>query len=375
MYKQEKGDIGRIVDNVLFLEFNILLRRVKNLPIVLIMAGGIGERFWPASKKERPKQFLPLISSEPMICETITRAKDTVAINDIHIVTVEQQKELLKDCAMEFPIENVILEPMGKNTAPCIALAVFDLLKKYSEDEVIAVLPADHHISKQGDFSKLLTYSYQLASETEEFVTFGITPNRPETGYGYIEIGDKTATHAHQGIRFVEKPHKELAQTYLDSGKYLWNSGMFVFKISSFLKELEKNQPEIYYAVKEISQTEDQEFRKEKYAQLPSISIDYAIMEQLQNFLVVPADIGWDDVGSWRALETTKGKDQQGNVVIGDCILKDVKDSIIFNEGKLIAVVGVDNLVVVNTEDAILVIPKDRLENIREIVAEIRTRK
>lgn len=345
------------------------------MPIALIMAGGVGERFWPASKKERPKQFLPLISSNPMICETINRTKEIVDLDDIYIVTVEQQKELVGECVQDFPIKNVILEPMGRNTAPCITLAVFELLKTYPEDEVIAILPADHYISREKDYAELLKFAFTKAKETDQFITFGITPNRPDTGYGYIEIGKQEDKHTYQGVRFVEKPNKEIAQTYIDAGTFLWNSGMFVFKISSFLKELEKNQPEIFHGVKEISQTEDEAFRNEKYTSLKSISIDNAVMELLDSFLVIPADIGWDDVGSWRALETTKSKDENGNVLIGECVVKDVKDSIIFNEGKLIAVVGLENIVVVNTEDAILIIPKDRLENIREIVAEIKSAK
>ena len=345
------------------------------MPIVLIMAGGIGERFWPASKKSRPKQFLPLISSIPMICETISRTKDIVAIADTYVVTVEQQKMLLKECAPDFPVDNVILEPMGKNTAPCIAMAVFEFLKKYSPDEVVAVLPADHYISKQKDYTDFLTYAFEQAKSTGKFITFGITPNRPETGYGYIEIGDKVHDHTYKGIRFVEKPNIDLAEEYVESGKYVWNSGMFVFRISTFIEELKKNEPEIYDSVLEIVQSSDKDFVKEKYSLLPSTSIDYAIMEKLDEFLVVPADIGWDDVGSWRALETTKGKNASGNVLIGDCIVKDVKNSIIFNEGKLIAAVGLEDIVIVNTEDALLVIPKDRLNQIKEIVAELRNAK
>ena len=348
--------------------------------VAVIMAGGKGERFWPRSRRNMPKQFLSLTDDgKTMIQLTVERIKPLVEIDDVFIVTNKDYKTLVKEQLPNLPEENIILEPMAKNTAPCIGLASMYIKKKY-EDAVMVVLPSDHLIKFNSMFINTLKDAAETAEEGNNIVTIGITPNYPETGYGYINFGDEKPNAKNNDVyiveRFVEKPNIEKAKEYLLSGKYLWNSGMFVWKASTILAQFEKFLPETYEGLLKIEEaigTEDMEqVLESEFSKFKSESIDYGIMEKAKDIYTIPGNFGWDDVGSWLALERFNRTNDSGNVVSGNVISIDTKNSIIQGSDKLIATVGVDNLIVVDTEDALLICKKESAQDIKRVLENLK---
>lgn len=343
----------------------------------LIMAGGRGERFWPKSRKRMPKQFLSLTDDgKTMIQHTVERILPMVDVEDIYIVTNRDYKPLVQEQLPDIPQENILCEPVGRNTAPCIGLGAVHIARKY-EDAVMFVLPSDHLIKYNTIFQKTLADAADVAEQGENLVTLGITPDYPETGYGYIKFNpEETLGRAFAVDRFVEKPDLETAKGYLATEQYLWNSGMFIWKVSTILKNLEKYLPETYTGLQKIQQaigTEDERSVLEhEFEAFRSESIDYGIMEKAQNIYILSGSFGWDDVGSWLAVERIRQSNEFGNVITGNAITVDTKNTIIQGDKKLIATVGIENLIVVDTEDALLICEKDSAGNIKKVLENLK---
>ncbi|MEP0356302.1 MAG: mannose-1-phosphate guanylyltransferase/mannose-6-phosphate isomerase [Paraglaciecola sp.] len=345
----------------------------------VVLAGGSGSRLWPKSRAALPKQFLRLTSELTMLQDTIERLSGSdaeqpiVICNDAHRFLVAEQLR-----QQDIKHGGILLEPMGRNTAPAIALAALHALKN-DEDPVLLILAADHLINNAPEFHNAIERAEILASQGK-LVTFGIVPDSAHTGYGYIKRGSKVESVevGFDVASFVEKPDLVTAQEYVDSGDYYWNSGMFMFKASRYLEELEKYAPQMLSICKKAIETEaaDLEFVRvdaDVFADCPDDSIDYAVMEKTDAACVVPLDAGWSDVGSWSSLwETAKEKDENNNVVIGDAILDGVNNSYINSEQRLISVVGLDDVVVVETKDAVLVSHKDKVQDIKNVVNKLK---
>lgn len=341
----------------------------------VIMAGGTGSRLWPMSRALHPKQFLRLTSEYSMLQETalrvggVTQQNNIVICNEDHrFLAAEQLREIDR-------LGNIILEPVGKNTAPAIALAAFQL-SQTDPEALMLVLAADHVIQDRLAFEKSVLVA-QLAAEKGKMVTFGIVPTHAETGYGYIRRGGKV-DEGFEVEQFVEKPSKELALQYVDAGDYYWNSGMFMFKASRYLEELKLHRPDIYSVCEQAMKTTtgDLDFTRiseDIFNECPSDSIDYAVMEKTQDAVVIPLDAQWSDVGAWSALWDISEKDSAGNVLKGDVIVHNSTNSYFNAEQKMIAAVGVDNLVVIETKDAVLVANKDQVQDVKEIVEHLKS--
>lgn len=343
----------------------------------LIMAGGRGERFWPKSRKNLPKQFLSLTDDgKTMIQLTVERILPLVKMEDIYISTNRDYKELVRQQLPEIPEENILCEPVGRNTAPCIGLGAVHMRKKY-EDAVMYVLPSDHLIKYTSIFLSTLTDAGEVAEQGENLVTLGITPDCPETGYGYIKfLPDQMLGRAFEVDRFVEKPDLETAKEYVASEQYLWNSGMFIWKVSAILKNLETYLPETYQGLNRIADaigTEEEELVLEKeFSAFQSESIDYGIMEKAKNIYILSGSFGWDDVGSWLAVGRIKKSNEFGNVINGNAVTVDTKNCIIQGGKKLIATVGIEDIIVVDTEDALLICEKDSAGNIKKVLENLK---
>lgn len=343
----------------------------------LIMAGGRGERFWPKSRKSLPKQFLSLTDDgKTMIQLTVERILPLVKMEDIYISTNRDYKELVRQQLPEIPEENILCEPVGRNTAPCIGLGAVHMRKKY-EDAVMYVLPSDHLIKYTSIFLSTLTDAGEVAEQGENLVTLGITPDCPETGYGYIKfLPDQMLGRAFEVDRFVEKPDLETAKEYVASEQYLWNSGMFIWKVSTILKNLETYLPETYEGLNRIADaigTEEEELVLEKeFSAFQSESIDYGIMEKAKNIYILSGSFGWDDVGSWLAVGRIKKSNEFGNVINGNAVTVDTKNCIIQGGKKLIATVGIEDIIVVDTEDALLICEKDSAGNIKKVLENLK---
>ena len=360
----------------------------------VIMAGGQGTRFWPRSRRKRPKQLLDIVGSESMIRQTVDRLLPFVNPEDVYIVTGMEHVEELIGHIPDLPSENIMAEPLGRNTAPCIGLAAMRL-KKLDPEGVMAVLPADHVILDKGGFLETLRNACEVAKSGDYIITLGMTPDRPETGYGYIKKGpvvregtvpdlrtersgvvesglSPTRFEAYHVERFVEKPDRATAEQYIKSGEYLWNAGMFVFKVSTILRAIEKYMPDLYIGLLRLEPalgTEDQERAlNDVYGGLPSVSIDYGIMEKAENVLVIPSTFGWNDVGSWTAIDDLLPRDEHGVVAQAEHISIDTKDCIVYSPKKLVATIGVSNLIVVETEDALLICDKSRAQDVKKVV-------
>lgn len=343
----------------------------------LIMAGGRGERFWPKSRRNMPKQFLSLTDDgKTMIQLTVERILPLVAVEDIFIVTNRDYKKLVRQQLPNLPEENVLCEPVGKNTAPCIGLGAVRIAKKY-DDAVMFVLPSDHLIKYHTMFLKTLSDAADVAEQGKNLVTIGITPDYPETGYGYIKFQpERTMNGAFPVDRFVEKPDLEKAKEYLATEQYLWNSGMFTWKVSTILDNLKQFQPELYEGLRRIQSSigspEEENVLEEEFSAFRSVSVDYGVMEKAENIYTLSGSFGWDDVGSWLAVGRLKRSNEFGNVINGNVISIDTRDTIIQGEGKLIATVGVSNLIVVDSEDALLICEKDCAGKIKKVLETLR---
>jgi mannose-1-phosphate guanylyltransferase len=346
----------------------------------VVLAGGTGSRLWPKSRAALPKQFLALTSDKTMLQDTILRLPaDTMELplficNEDHRFMAAEQ---LRVANIDY--DSIILEPVGRNTAPAIALAALRAVQQ-GEDPVLLILAADHLISDDTAFHAALDKATVLANEGK-LVTFGVVPSEAHTGYGYIKSGDSVNDIGFEVAEFVEKPDLATAKEYLASGKYYWNSGMFMFKASVYLRELNEHAPAIFAACTSAMENTDKDMTfirvdAEAFAKCPDDSIDYAVMENTSDACMVPLDAGWNDVGSWTSLwETSENKDASGNVVIGDVILDGVTNSYVNSEQRLIAVIGLDDIVVVETKDAILVANKNKVQDIKNVVNQLKAEK
>ncbi len=340
----------------------------------VIMAGGIGKRFWPQSRQEKPKQFLPILDSRTLIQSTVERLKLLVDDEAIYFALNYQQQSLLLEQLPDVKESNLILEPFGKNTAPCVGLAAL-LLKQKDPDEVMIVLPSDHFIQDEDTFREALLVAEKIAIEYDSLVTIGIQPDRPATGYGYIQHSDKLKEVSGVSIfkvkTFAEKPNVETARRFLSSGDFLWNSGIFIWKISTILEEIETHLPELFSGLEKLEKsigTEDYLATLEQvYRQTRSISIDYGVMEKAKNVNVIKCDFGWNDVGSWDEVYKLSPKDDHGNTIVGNGIAFDSKNCLILSDDNLISVLGMDDLVVVKSDNAILICPKDRAQDVKDL--------
>lgn len=346
--------------------------------IPIILAGGSGTRLWPLSRKTHPKQFISLLNETSLFQDTLKRlpkgALDPIVIcnEDHRFLVAEQAREI------NVTLNSIILEPIGRNTAPAIALAAIKVLNDF-ENPILIVLAADHKIENKSAFHDAIKIAHKLA-ENNKLVTFGIIPQSAETGYGYIEIEKKDKAEYFDIKSFVEKPNKKNAINFLNSGNYLWNSGMFMFNASIYLSELNKFEPEILTSCKKSLSNEfkDLEFiriDKKEFCKSPNQSIDYAVMEKTNKAKVVPLDAGWSDVGSWDALMDSKIKDSLGNVVEGDVTLDQVKNSYLYSTNRLVAASNIADLIVIDTQDALLVTTRDNSLSIKNIVKKLKKNK
>lgn len=342
----------------------------------VIMAGGGGTRFWPLSRREEPKQLLNLSGKDLMINETIDRIAGVADKKDIFIVTNEAQMPKMEK-AVEGRVarDHILAEPAARNTAACIGYAAMEILKKYG-DGIMCVFPSDHFVKNQEEFTRILGLAVEAAEREDKLITLGITPTFPSTGYGYIRFDRSAPGVAKQVLEFKEKPDEETAKRYLASGEYSWNSGMFVWKASTILEKFKELLPEIYACLEKIGDAmntaEEAGVIAEIYPMIPSISIDYGILEKSSDVLVISAEFGWNDVGSWDNLGVLYEEDENGNVLAGNQINIDTKNCISYSGKRLIATVGVENLIIVETEDAVLVCDKSRAQDVKRIVDQLK---
>jgi mannose-1-phosphate guanylyltransferase/mannose-6-phosphate isomerase len=344
--------------------------------IPVILSGGAGTRLWPLSRELYPKQLLALTSQRTMIQDTALRLKGldaappVVVCNDAHRVLVAEQLRLIK-----IEPRAIVLEPFGRNTAPAIALAAHAALKSAKDDPILLVLPADHVIRDIAAF-QMAAVAAVTAAEQGRLVTVGVVPHSPETGYGYIKRGEALGPVYRIG-QFVEKPKADKAAEFVSSGEYYWNSGMFVFRARRYLEELERFAPAIAAACRKAfeSSKSDLDFTRvdaKAFEECPSDSIDYAVMEKTADAVVVPLDAGWSDVGSWASLHAASDADASGNVSHGDVLVEDSNNCYLYSESRLVAAVGLEGHVVVETKDAVLVAPKDRVQDVKSLVGKLK---
>jgi len=343
----------------------------------LIMAGGLGTRLWPMSRSGMPKQLLPLIDNHSMFQTSLKRIESLFEPENIFVVTTESYAEALQADAPQVPKENYILEPYGKNTAPALGLALAYIQHK-DPDATVAILTADHHIANVEKFCQLLESAYEVAQD-DKIVTLGISPSYPATGFGYIQqgkpISEVNGFTVYQSERFTEKPDIVRATQFLASGKYSWNSGMFIWKVSDALQDLEQYQPAMYALLTYLQKVFDTEDYTEKlfdiWEKMPRLSIDFAIMEKADNIAVIPVDIGWSDVGSWASLYDILPQDKFGNCIKGEAtdnrVILDTRNTLVYSN-RLTVAIGVQDIVVVDTDDVILVCHKDRTQEVKDVV-------
>ncbi|MFM2484502.1 mannose-1-phosphate guanylyltransferase/mannose-6-phosphate isomerase [Celerinatantimonas yamalensis] len=337
----------------------------------IIMCGGNGSRLWPLSRTAFPKQFLSLVSQQTMLQDTISRLSSLEKTVPLFICNEEHRFIVAEQLRQQhITASGILLEPVGRNTAPAIALAALKAIAD-GDDPLLLVLAADHVIQSPERFVDAVQQAESLAAQGQ-LVTFGIVPTEPHTGYGYIRQGAAMGS-GYQVAEFVEKPDLVTAQRYLQSGDYLWNSGMFLFKASVYLQELNAHRPDILVACQAAfeNSSHDLDFTridKAAFETCPDESIDYAVMEPTQHAVVIPLDAGWSDVGSWSSLWEVTNKDAQGNAIRGDVMLEQTHNSYIYSQDRLVATVGVDDLVVVETKDAVLVAHKDNVQQVKQIV-------
>ncbi len=340
-----------------------------------ILAGGRGERFWPRSRRHLPKQLLNIADSKTMIEKTVSRIKPLTTRKRIFIVAGEDTRNGLLNIKLDIPFNNYFFEPQGRNTAPAIGLGAFTLFA-FDPESVMIVLPADHHIKDRNAFYRCVKKAVSIAVEGY-LVTFGIVPTRSETGYGYIEPGKQIRDGVCVVKKFKEKPGQKKANEYTKK-RFLWNSGIFVWKTKNIIEEFKRFQPkfakrmEQYVALKR--KCEKEKMLEQIYDKTESISIDYAIMEKAADVAVIRASFGWDDVGTWSALERVLRRDENGNILVGDVVSIDTRNSIVVSNDGVVGTIGISNLVVVHTADATLILPKARAQEVKEIVRQLSTK-
>ena len=354
----------------------------ENLFAVL-MAGGVGSRFWPKSRRENPKQLLKIFSNEKLITETSNRLEPLISKNNHFIVTNILQKNGIVEALPGIPKSNIIIEPVGRNTAPCIGLAAI-YIEQINPDGIMVVLPADHLIYNEERFREIINIAAEYALESSQLVTLGIKPNYPETGYGYIQSGDVIkkvdGIDIHSVKTFAEKPNLETARRFLQSGDFSWNSGMFIWSVKTILKEIEEYLPELYDGLMEIKKhigSDKETATIEKiYKTIKKVSIDYGIMERSAKVATIAGDFGWNDIGSWDVVyDLFQNKDEDDNAALPptrSIFIKSGSNLISSNDKKIVALVNVDNLIVIDTEDALLVCPRGESQDVKYIVEQLK---
>ena len=350
----------------------------------VIMAGGRGTRFWPRSREKKPKHLLDIVSNRTIIQETVDRIKPLIKPKNILIVTGRKHARELMRQLPEVPAKNILIEPIGRNTAACIGLAAVHIQKK-AKDDVMVVLPSDHGIGDPERYRTVIAAAAQAAEQENALVTIGIQPTSPHTGFGYMEGGasiGQVAGHALLRVKsFREKPDRQQAQAFLQSGNFFWNSGMFVWKASTILNEIERFLPDLYSGLMTIKSSlgKSSEARTLStiYKGLAPISIDYGVMEKAKDVFVIPASFGWSDVGSWDALWEISSKDGQGNALAGgsQAIFESTENALVYSPNKLVALVGMKDVVVVETKDALLICKKGRSQDVKKIVDALAAKK
>lgn len=351
----------------------------------VIMAGGIGARFWPMSRTAKPKQFIDILGTgTTLIQETFRRFLEVCPKENIYIVTNEIYKEQVMNQLPGITEDQVLLEPARRNTAPCVAYAAFKILEKNPQANLV-VAPSDHIIIKEDAFTGIIKTALRAAEENNWLITLGIKPSRPDTGYGYIQFNSDTGDPRYAGLRkvktFTEKPNLELAETFLRSGDFLWNSGIFIWSLKSILRAFENHLPEVdelFRAGKGIYCTPgEKEFVKKTYTMCRSISIDYGIMEKASNVYVIESDFGWSDLGTWGSLHDIRSKDGNNNAITGKHVMTyDSRNNIInMPDDKLVVIQGLDDYIVVEDENVLLICRKGDEQQIRQIVADVKIEK
>lgn len=337
----------------------------------VIMAGGGGTRFWPLSRKKTPKQLLNLSGKELMINEAVDRLSLVTERSNIFVVTnTSQAEQMLKATSGRIEPDHILIEPAARNTAACIGYSAFEIVKKYG-DGIMVITPSDAYIRNNEEFARVLQIAIDEAEQTDSLLTVGITPTYPATGYGYINF-ETSKNPIKNVLKFVEKPNRETAQTYLLDGSYVWNSGMFIWKASVILKYFKQFLPDIYINLEKISEkmgTFQEKYTIESiYPKLRSISIDFGIMEKADNIKVVPGEFGWSDVGSWDMLGALNESDKDGNVKVGNILCVESRGNVVYSGDRLVTLVGVEDMVVVSTPDAVMVCPKSKTQDVKKIV-------
>ena len=346
----------------------------------VIMAGGKGNRFWPRSREKKPKHLLNITGERTLIQQTVDRIRPLVGWKNIIVVTGKKHAREVAGQLPKLPFKNIIVEPLGRNTAACIGLAALHILKK-SGDDIMAVLPADHAIVNAEEYRNILSVAVQAAAKPEALITIGIRPESPHTGYGYIEQGEVRAQITGKDIFNVrsirEKPDAAQARIFVQSGNFYWNSGMFIWKTSSILRQIERFLPNLHAGLmkiqKDLKTTREARTVATVYKSLPSVSIDYGVMEKADNVYVIPADFGWSDAGSWDTVYELAQKDSQGNAVSagGEAIFEGAQNCLVYSPGKIVAVVGAQDLLVVDTKDALLICKKGSSQDVKKVVEKL----
>ncbi len=345
----------------------------------VIMAGGVGSRFWPRSRERSPKQLLPMLGSDTMIQLTVQRLQPLIAPQDVIVITNAVTGAQVRQQLPAVPPENIIEEPIGRNTAPCVALAA-QFVERTDPGSVMVVLPADHLIADVGRFHSALEAACDVADRQRALVTMGIVPTRPETGYGYIQVGQALerpeAPAVHRVLRFAEKPDVETAKRFLASGDFLWNSGMFVWRADVILDAVRRHLRDMSDALAPLTHAFGTPgFAAQLdtvYRQIRGISIDYGVMEKADNVYVVEGDFGWNDVGSWDEVANIREHDEHGNALQGNVFVDGVRNSLVISEAPFTAAVGVDDLIIINTADALLVCRRGVSQDVKKVVDYLR---
>ena len=347
-----------------------------DMAYAVIMAGGIGSRFWPQSRENNPKQFLAIHGEDTLIRNTMSRLRGIIPDENVFVVTHRRYVDQTREQLPTVPVENILAEPVARNTGPCIALAAIKLLAR-DPDAIMIALPADHVIRNTKRFHKALRSAIDKAQEKDTLVTIGIEPTHPETGYGYVQYDgqaehDRKTPEALPVRTFAEKPDIETAERFLDSGDFLWNSGIFVWRADAILNAIQHHLPKVFRAFDPLRDAlgtaQETKAISEAYAKSPTISIDYGVMERADKVFVVPASFGWSDVGDWAAVHALRKKDRQGNTLKGNVILNDSSRCLIDANQRLVVLIGMHDTIVVDTEDALLICNRESTQQVKNIV-------